>query len=233
MDLAGLRRSARARYGLEYSGAEDAVFTGPLLNELINEAHRELAAASLCYRQTQLYDLPLGAGGVSTVALECNVIEIDPRSVRVRAGGRWRRVGRVEEAQALYDRGPLRETANGAPSLFYLRTGDALDAHRVLEFAPGARAATPGGVELAAYIYPAPMSEDSHAPALQPAEHTKLLPFICWKMAEHEAGRGRRDAPVGYWRSRAEEAATELKRLIERFRRPGPREVRIRAYDDC
>lgn len=228
MKLSTIRMQALTRYGNTAAryGTEDELFPRAVMHDLINEAHRWLAEQTLCYRLRDEYDLPLGSGGKSSVALDCNVICLDDFTLRIQYGGTWRTLEYVDEEE-LYDTfDALEQTSNGVPQYYYLRMGSAIDAQQYLELYPGSDTAVTSGVRVEAYIYPALMSAETDSPALQPGYHPKLIPAICWKMAEMDLSRGVRDAPVLYWKGEAQQAAQELKDLIDLAKRPEPRRVR-------
>lgn len=196
------------------------------MNDIFNDAHRWMAAETLCYRQKQLYTLPLGVSGRSTVALDCSIIEIVNYTVQAKIGGVWRSLDYCDESELVADHGPLNEVPNSDPECYYLRLGDALDQQRILEAFPGATAAVANGLELHAYVYPSLFTQDTDTPALGPAEHTRLISVMCWLMAELERSRNRPDAPVDHWYARAQEDAEKLRAIIDENRRNSPRRVR-------
>jgi hypothetical protein len=80
-----------------------------------------------------------------------------------------------------------------------------------------------------AWHYPADLSADTDRPALDTSEHDRLIPAICWGMAELERSRGRGDAPVEYWQAQAADKALELFEIIRRGTREAPRTAQVGA----
>lgn len=232
MQLSTLRKQALARYGNTAGryGTEDELFPRAVMHDLINEAHRWLAEQTLCYRLRDEYDLPLGSGGKSSIALDCNVICLDDFTLRIQYQSTWRTLQYADEEQLYQHFDAFEQSSNGTPLYYYLRMGSAIDAQQYLELYPGSDTAVTAGVRVEAYIYPALMSAEDSSPALQPGQHSKLIPAVCWKMAEMDLSRGVRDAPVAYWEAQAYRAMQELKELIDLAKRPEPR--RIREVDD-
>ena len=228
-NLAALRQICRARYGGSRWNDEDALWNQVVLNDCVNEAHRDLAQRLLVYRQTQTYNITASDG---IVELDCNVIEILPNTVEISLSSHWRRLTHVPEERLLYGYGSFREITDTDPWAYWLQAGDTFEQHRLLRLFPEPQTTVSSGLKLDAFIYPADMTADTHTPALQPAEHRHLIPLVCLRMAELDLSRGRQDAPVAYWRQQAEEALTTLKRTLTRFRRPGPRMIRPTRYHD-
>lgn len=225
MNLDTMRKVALGNYGVSRFGDEDPLWNYHVLNDIINREHKWLAERVRCYRQTQTYDI---TADTSYVNLECNVIDLDPEKVRAYVSAEWRELTLVAEEDLRRSYGPLENQDSGDPLYYYLRLGDAVEAQRVLEMFPTPQTTALNGLKVAAYIYPADLSADTDAPALQVAEHNHLIPCICRGMAEVDLNRGRPDAPalVAHWTARAERAAEDLKRIMERAARPGIRRVR-------
>jgi hypothetical protein len=80
-----------------------------------------------------------------------------------------------------------------------------------------------------AWVYPSELIADSDRPALDSSEHDRLIPAICWGMAELERSRGRGDAPVEYWQAQAADKALELFEVIRRGTREAPRTAQVGA----
>jgi len=80
-----------------------------------------------------------------------------------------------------------------------------------------------------AWVYPAELTADSDRPALDASEHDRLIPAICWGMAELDRSRGRQDAPVEYWQGQAADKALELFETIRRGTREAPRTAQVGA----
>lgn len=80
-----------------------------------------------------------------------------------------------------------------------------------------------------AWHYPVDLEADDDRPALDASEHDRLIPAICWGMAELEQSRGRADAPVAYWQAQAQDKALELFEIIRRGTREAPRTAQVGA----
>lgn len=229
MNLSVLRKRAKGLYGLAYADTpEDPFFTTSHMTDLVNAAHFELAKAALCYRQRQVYNLPVASSGRSSVSLACNVIEVRERAgesgVAGLIGGQWRDIKRILESEANRQFGIARLRASGEPTHYYTHLSDAVDSVRIMELVSPAAVAVTSGLEVDCYIYPTAMSADTDAPAIQLAEHELLLPGVVKRMCLADIGRNR-DAPLDLWERRAYEAGMELRALCERFESGGVREV--------
>jgi hypothetical protein len=227
MQLSEILNVARGRYGLDRFGDEDPLLNDVILTDLANEKHRWLAAETLCYRATKTHDLPVMANGLSTVGLDCLVIQpVEPMNVRVNYDGAWQRLEHCEQEELIRCHGPLENEPAGTPRYYYHRLGTSLDNQRIIEVFPGVAAQVDGGFKIDCYVYPSLMSADTATPAISPAEHTRLIPAICWGMAEVQFSRGQASAAlVSYWEAQARQAAAELKRVIDANRRTQPRQV--------
>src|SRR5687768_13185899 len=84
MDLATLRSIAKGRYGLERGSSEDALFTNPVLNDIINEKHRWFASVALCYYEHSKSELLVI--DQTAYPADADVIEIDTKTVRLLYG---------------------------------------------------------------------------------------------------------------------------------------------------
>lgn len=232
MTLAQLRKRALGRYGLTgaYLGAEDSLFPLPLVADVLNEKHRALAEWTRCYRETQTYTIPVSSSGLSTVSLNCNLIEIVPGTVRAYQGSVWGDLLPQAEYAQRGTYGPFEQLSTGTALYYYPRVGSAVGGQRVLELAPGVTTAITNGLKLDAYVYPGNLTAETDAPALQVAEHPVLLKLCCWALAEIELSRGRADAPLAYWQAEAMREAEELRRVIDGFKNPGYRRV---VYDEA
>jgi len=80
-----------------------------------------------------------------------------------------------------------------------------------------------------AWVYPSELSADTDRPPLDASEHDRLIPAICWGMAELDRSRGRQDAPVEYWQGQAADKALELFETIRRGTREAPRTAQVGA----
>jgi hypothetical protein len=221
MQLSDFLKTIKGRYGREYSTDEDALFTDDLLTQMYNEAHRKVAEIARCYQRTSVYTIPLGSAGVSTVSLACDVIDVDRRRVRWynATTEQWIPLTWAPEHE-LYDRyGDVLDNATlGDPLYFWFQVGDASDAQRQMVLYPGRSASVTDGLRVREDIYPALMTQDTHAPAVQPAEIMLHLPHaVMWRMAELERARGRPDAPVEYLEAQTMRDAYELKAVLAGF----------------
>lgn len=234
MNLTTLRQRVKGRYGLPQSATEDALFTDDVLDAIINERHRWLAEEARCYRQTVTKDLAAGSAstGLSTVYTGCNVIVHLDHTVRVLQDGEYQPLTYATEEEIVTAYGPLRGYDLSFPTLFFYRVGTALDQQRVVECFPGASSAVTNGFQIDAYVYPKLLTNDAHAPAMQPAESDALISAVIWGMAELEMNRGTRpDAAtlVAYWEKRAKEAARTLRRVTRETK--GPSEINAGKFD--
>lgn len=73
-----------------------------------------------------------------------------------------------------------------------------------------------------AWLYPATLSADSDRPPLPVSEHDRLIPAICWGMAQLDKSRGRSDAGelAAMWEKMAYAEAMELFEIHRRVREP-------------
>lgn len=231
MTLAELRRGALLRFGLNPYEGEDPVLLLPLLNDLVNEAHRQAAREAKLYRRTFNPDVPAGSGGVATVSVDETVWELDRsfRAVQVLNGSTWRELYPRTEAELVDQYGPLANAASGTPHSYFEAMGYQDSAQRQLILFPGPSAAISSGLKYTAWVYPDTLSSDSDRPELPAGEHDLLIPLICWKMAEVRADPGL----LQVWSRSGNEALLELRRRMERYRRGGGvRRVRIDRQSD-
>lgn len=233
MTLATLRLRAKADYGLQYSSTEDPIFGVPRMNAWVNEAHQQLAEACKLYRETITTNLPIASGGVSTVSIDTDAIEVDAEKVLVLDGSTWIQVDLADEDIHRRVTGPMENSSTTTiPTQFWFRTSNTASSHRQLVFWPGATAAITNGLKYDAWVLPSDLSSDSSEPVFAPsALRVHLIPLVCLKMAIHEAGMGRSDAPVSLWEMKSREAIQAVKENHERFRSPGARSAHLRAID--
>jgi hypothetical protein len=231
MNTGMMMKRALGMYGRDRFGSEDAQFNRAILLDLINKEHRDLAARTYCYYQKHTENVPQGSGGLSTVVLDCNVIEIDAYSVRFLNGSTWAKLDYLTEEDLIRD-GPYENTTNGTPHSFFLRTGDTVEQNRVLELYPGASAAVTNGVRFGAYIYPAAITADTTGLGIQPAEHYGFLDCLCRAMAQLDlnAGGDGAAARLAYWEGKAEDWISRFALTIRRNRQDDTRKIR---YVDC
>lgn len=215
------------RYGVDGYGAEDSVWNRNLMADLANEAHEHLARRARCYWEERTDNV---RGGDPTIKPRPDVYEIEAKTVRFLSGdGTWKNLDErpYNELTAYY--GPVENAAQGDPYAYYQRTGDAVSQNRVLVMFP-----TPTSDSLlrySAFVYPQKLVQDTDEIPLPDGEARLLIPGVCKLMAKTELGRGRRDAPFAFWDEAEKEAIKTLRQLTERYRNPGPRQVRIAAYD--
>lgn len=248
MDLTTLRQTAKGFYGLEKTATQDGLFTDSVMTDMTNLGHHHFAAIARPYYKTLITNLPLGttassssqaATGTSVVTLDTTVIEVDIFSVRIAPSAVTAWVGMpfkpMKEIMKGAANNALENTALGTPTHFFLRPGAADAAGRILELYPGASGAISNGCKYNAWVYPADMTGDSDVPELQPAEHYRILPWVCWQMALLERSRGRPDAPVGEWYGVAMDVATELFNILWRSHQGIPRtaEVGLSSGEDA
>lgn len=221
MTLAQLRNGALLRYGLNPYEGEDPVLLIPLVNDLVNEAHRWAAQDARLYRQTFTTNLVISSAGVSTVSLDETVYQVDSDSgaVRVLNGSTWQEPELTSEEAIIGMYGPVENAATVAvPEYYWPSTGSADSLQRQLVFYPGASAAITNGLKYAAWTYPAPMTAETDRPELPASEHDLLIPLICFKMAQVMAGQG--DArPLSVWQAPAERALLDLRSRMADHRR--------------
>lgn len=234
MDLSMLRQVAKGRYGLDRSTGEDSLFTNPVLNDLINEKHRWFASVALCYYKHNFSTALVS--GQSGYAGDPSVIEIDPKTVRVQsATNTYAPLPLRLYSSLVSEWGALEGKATGLPTCFWMRaggSGDTNDQSRVIEVYP-----VPGASQVGAsfklwyggWHYPVDLAADTDRPLLPAHEHDRLIPAICWGMAELERSRGRGDAPVEYWQAQAQDKALELFEIIRRGTREAPRTAQVGA----
>lgn len=234
MDLQTIRATALRRYGLDGS-VEDDLFNNTVMKEIINEKHKWFAGTTLCYQEE------IEVVGTSLInnndqwylVLDDDVIEILPLSLRVIDGSTWRRVVPRYYHSLLQQYTTLESVARGVPTSFYVRPGIAAASNRMLGLLPGPNttiaALATEAFRYLAYVYPPDLSSDTDAPPLPSNEHHRLIPAVCWGMAELEATRGRTDAPVQLWLDRAVAAAEELAEIIRRGTRELPRTASVGA----
>ncbi len=200
--------AACGRMGLD-TWAESEFFPRALMYQFFNQSHRALATEARLYQQTQTYDVPIAAAnvGYSLVALDCNVIDILPRTVDYLDGSTWRQLHEVQKEEA-EDPYTLRNSGSGGPVIFWRQLGDALDAQINLGVYPAPASAVTNGLKVRAVVAPSAASADTDTPALQVAWHEWILPGMCRRMSErlHAAGAAGAPALLQYW-TRQEEAA--------------------------
>lgn len=229
MDLATLRRTILGRYGRSPYAGEDELFPREQMHYLINAAHRTLAERALCYRQTQTYTLPAASGGVSTVSLDCNVIEIIPDRCRFLNGSTWVTLSAVDESDVVRTQGAIDSAGTGTPIAYWLQRGEALDAVVQALVYPGIASQVSNGFKCDVYVYPSLMSAETDTPAIQPAEHPAIVALCCAELARTDASRGRPDAPVQMWEAEARRALDTLSGRVRRQTRPARRTIRMPA----
>lgn len=249
MDLTTLIQTSKGLYGLEKTATQDGLFTDSVMTDMVNLAHQSFASVARPYYKTLRTTLPLGTTatednpdvtGTSVVTLDPTVIEVDVYSVRVGTSGlaSWRGLPfkPMKEILKAATDGAIENTPlNSTPTHFFLRPGAADNAGRVLEIYPGLSAQVTNGVKYNAWVYPPDLGLPTDKPELQPAEHYRLLPWICWQMALLERSRGRDNAPVAEWYAVAMDVAVELYNILWRSHQGIPRtaEVGLSSGEDA
>lgn len=225
MNLETLRKTVKGWYGREFSTDPDLLYPDDLLNQMINDAHRRVAEYTGCYTRRGVYDLPLGADGVSTVSLACDVIRVDPEKVRAKISGTWVQLAFYhdeDEVAGDYGVGLLDESDNGTPQCFFFQLGYQFEAQRQIVFYPGSDTLVSSGVRTRETLYPALMSSNTHVPALPPAEHTRLIYPTLLRMAELEQSAGRvNPALLARLEMAAQKDMDELKMIMIEFQHGG------------
>lgn len=234
MTLANIRQLARGRYGLEYSASEDQLFSNTFLDKIVNEKHHWFAGVTECYYDPSVSLSNQAAPSVNVPAvysLGVNVIRADERTFQYKtnagAASTWVRLPHRHHYSLLEQHGPFEVLAQGTPTGFYLHAGATDGAGRRVTLVPSPSAAF--DLKFSAWVYPGEMTSDSDQPELQDAEVYRLIPAICWGMAEFEASRGRPDAPVAMWLDRAMQEAIELQRIIRHGTREFTRTAAVGA----
>lgn len=238
MTLGELTITAKGFYGLEAGAANDALFTDSVMMAMANNGHQSFAAVARPYYKPFNVALPIGTTGsavgtgTSVVTLDPTVLELDIYTVRVAPTVVTAWFGlpfkpRKELAKGCTN-GALENQALGtAPSAFFQRPGAADASGRVIEVFPGLTAAVPLGCKYDAWVYPPDLTTAADVPEMQPAEHYRLLPWICWQMALLERSRSRPDAPVGEWYAVALDVAEELHNILWRAHQGAPRTAEV------
>lgn len=226
MTLTEIRQIAKGRYGLARTATEDALFTDTVLTDLVNEAHRWLAREAWLYYESDRTETLVNAQ--RRYALDSDVIRLDPATVRINFGGSYAVLAHRLQGSLMQQYGALESTADGTPVAFFLAGGELTnDEGTVVTLYPAPNGA--GTLLYAAWVYPAALANDSDRPPFQASEHDRLIPAVCWKMAELDRSRGRAEAPVEYWAQMAVQAKDELLRAQRDGGYPVPR-GRVRGF---
>ena len=233
MNIGEMMKRGLGLYGRDRFGSEDEQFNRAILVDLINKEHRDLAARTYCYYQRHTENVPVGSAGLSTIALDCNVIEIDAYSVRYLNGSNWDELTYVSEEHILRAWGPYENEPSGTPHSFFLRTGATVDQNRILELYPGASAAVSNGVRFGAYIYPQALTADTDGVGIQPGEHYGFLNCLCRAMAQLDLNSGGDGAAerLAYWERKAEDWIGSFGLIIRRNRQNDTRKIRYLDND--
>lgn len=213
--LTQVRQIARGMYGLEYSSTEDQLYSDPFLNKLVNKAHHWFAGVTGCYWNDALSQALTTSQ--ASYALSGLVIEPNVRSFRLKVSTTYTRLPVRAYESLLEQYGALEGIAAGTPLYVYLRPGTANAAVQKFELYPPPNAANGtanGTVYYAATVYPSELTSDSDTFPLDDPNLYRLIPAICWEMANFDASRGRPDAPVNLWAQKALAEAVELQRII-------------------
>lgn len=220
MDLSTLRKTAKGYYGLAFSTAADDEFPDDVLNVLTNDAHKWVVEIARPYYGEITANI---SAGTSTVNLDPTVLELDFHTVRINLNSTWLTLQARTQRDLTEQYGPLNNLAQGDTVWFYVRGGSAAGAGQVLELVPKPDETVASGLKYKAWTYPADLSGDSDTPALQAAQHHRLIPAICWKMALLQQSRGRENAPVATWYEAALREAKALADIIRLQVRELPR----------
>lgn len=226
MQLQDVRQIARGQYGLEYSTSEDLLYTNPLLDAQINAAYSWLVGvARPLYNADLTVSITVPGAGVRAVyTLDPKVIEPDLPTFWT-----FNAVGSVYKALAhRYYRscmvsyaGPNEAVTAGTPTAYSLDGGNANAALKKVTLWPRPVAALT--LHYGAWVYPAKLVNDTDVLEMEDADVYRLIPAVCWKMAEFDLSRGRGDAPAGVWADRAWKEAMEFQRLMRFGVREAPR----------
>lgn len=215
MTLADIRQLSRGTYGLEWSVSEDSLYTNPLLNKLINKAHHWFAGITRCYYNDAISQAL--TTNTASYALDPTVIEPDVRTFRLAITGVFTRLRCRLPHSLMEERGALESVAAATPTDFYIRAGTVNAAAKKVELVPKPNAAAGTGngtLWYGAWVYPAELAADGDLVPLADPDVYRLVSAINWQLSEFDASRGRPDAPVKMWSSRALAEAVELQRII-------------------
>ena len=230
MDLGTLRENALLEYGRDWMGEEDPGFHIPTLTRLVNRAHRVLAEKAFVYQKTFTTNLTTGSSGVSAIAADTTVIDVDRHQVRAQISSTWRRLTYRAESELLDSYGPFEEVSNGSPLWYFTRTSTTASQHYEIVVVPGSDTAVTNGFKYQAWVQPSDLSADTDTPVMQTGLHDHIIPVTCHLMARLAASRGDAAAPVVYWEEQARQAMLETKRIVNRLRQGNTRRVHSDSY---
>lgn len=232
LTLANIRRTAKSRYGLDYTTAEDPVFTDAFMLEIINQAYWWFAAETLCFYERSLeFNV---TNGTAEYALDATLIKIDPRTVYLlhytsAPAAQYTRLAYREYGDLVEFYGaPIDDTvtvAAGTPSYFILHPGKASGSEKKMTLVPspsglrgsdGSTSTNDKKVRYAGFVYPAELTSDSDNIALAEPDAYRMVPAICWHMALFERGKGRASSSdeIAKWEQMAKEEAAVVKQLM-------------------
>lgn len=205
MTLAQLRRLALGRFGVLSWEEEHPILNFGLVKDCVNDAHRWFAHRTRCY-----YDNDRSESisiGTARYALDSDIFLLNPASIRINIGGTYTQLSHRMLGSLVTDLGPLEGVANASPTFFVLEAGgENNDEPVVIRLVP-----TPNATATLYYggwHYGAELSAESDRPKLPEAEHHRLIPAICWRLAEALNQAGEKADP-GYWLQEAEKLADE------------------------
>lgn len=233
MTLAQLRRYALNKFGILAWEEEHPILNFGLVKDAINDAHRWFAHRTRCYYDNDRTEAVTSGAG-ARYALDSDIFLVNPASVRINVGGTYTQLTHRRLGSIVADSGPLEGIAAATPTFFLLEMGgesnDEPVAIRLVPAPNGNATLYYGG-----WHYGAELSAETDRPKLPEAEHHRLLPAICWRLAEalNQAGEA---ADPAYWKAEAERMADEWSlnargsgdhaaRTLAREGRMSPREV--------
>lgn len=194
-----IRRRAGARYGLA-AGAEDALLNEPLFLARVNELLQEVAENARAFRQEFTIDLPTS----NPTALDSRVLDLIEQTMRADTDGDGvyeTEIGWADEQRLRREWGVVENLPAGTPCCYFTQRGSVAGAMLGLVLLPVPSTARTNGLKFSAYVYPAAITQASDALPLQLGEERFLIPGICYCLAQVEASRGRRDAPLAFWQA--------------------------------
>lgn len=206
-----LRRRAVRRYGLA-PGAEDPLLNDPLYLDRVNELLQEAAETTRAFRESFTYNL------ASPTVLSNRILQVIEGTVRADLDGSGQYLtdldrGDEQELRRVF--GPLETVAASSPMFWHITRGDLADGELNLQLTPRPSQTVTNGLQLQAYVYPLPIVNLSDTMPLQVGEERHLLPGLCYALAQTEASRGRRDAPLAYWQAEWDRALAAWTDAVE------------------
>jgi len=224
---------AKRRYGLT-TDEEDAVLVHPLLYDRVNECLQRMAEGTSAFEQEFQADLPVGSGiGLSSPIVCSNLLyDIVDGTLRIDYDGssQWLFEVYLQDDHELRERfGPLEVVGNGTPLYYYVNRGSGAASMFNLFLFPASDRAVTGGVRFRGSVYPPPITGPTDTLWLQKGEERFLIAGIALGMAEAEASRGRKDAPLALWDKRWEEGLDQFYTVV----RQNVQGTRRKIHYDC